>query len=100
MNAAPRDWREHDVPVPAEGICTAVFDDEGVLYAVDLQRSLLVTASAIEVWAAIDGRSTAGEIAEQLAAFHGVGRQTVVMDVLRSLSAFETLHVVSRSLSD
>ena len=100
MNAALRDWREDDVPVPGEGICTAVFDDEGVLYAVDLQRSLLVTASAIEVWAAIDGRSTAGEIAERLAALHGVGRQTVVTDVLRSLSAFETLHVVSRILSD
>lgn len=100
VSTPAREWCADDVPVRAPDVCAAFLDGEAVLYSIDQRRSVLLNESAAEMWAALDGHTTVGEIAGRLADVHGVDRQTVVNDLVNSLSVLQDLRVVSRFFTE
>ncbi len=85
----------HTVATPAVRVHAEFLDDQAVLYDESSARPVLLNVSASAVWAALDGTSSVGRIAADLAAQFGADPDTVLRDVTAAVRSFTELGLVT-----
>jgi hypothetical protein len=80
------------VPTPSPGVEMVAIGDETVLIDEHTGHIEVVNHTASIVWQCLDGQSSLGEIATDLADVFGVDREVVLTDVLSLVTSLATLH--------
>lgn len=82
-------------PERAPGVCVAVLDGQAVLYDVGSARPVLLNTTASAVWVELDGHRTVAQVAALLAARFDADPALVAADVVRTITEFAALGLVS-----
>lgn len=85
----------HTVATPSPQVHAEFLDDQAVLYDATSARPVLLNLTASAVWAALDGRSSAAQVAADLAAHFRADADTVRRDVMAALRTFAELGLVT-----
>ncbi len=88
------------VPTPSPGVQTVAIGDETVLVDEHTGHAEVVNHTASIVWQCLDGRSSLGEIATDLADVFGVDQKVVLADVLSLVTSLAMLHYLVDDTSE